>query len=187
MKFIQLGVLALTLCFASGLKAQEIYLKFTGQNGNIISGESTAQGMKDNVQGYSFAGSETSACPSTGTGMGGCQTTTNNFFFVVKFDKALNTLRSAMYKGQPLQNVEVTFRKTAAGTPFTYYTIRLETVQIVSISDAASTGGGDNTVQIELKPGKFGYTYITQTGTGAAGTPVKFGWDVIANQEWTGF
>ena len=101
-------------------------------------------------------------------------------------DKALNPLRRAMYKGDPLDKVEVVFVKSGANG-FVYYKMQLEDVRISSISDAASTGGGNNTVQIEFSPTKFGWTYIPQNPNGSVGTPVKFGWDSGSNQEWTAF
>lgn len=182
------GILLLTLCFASNLQAQDIFLKITGSNG-VINGESL--GMKDHIDGFSYAENASSACATSGSGggTGSCQTSTGNFFFVIQFDKTLNALRSIMYKGQALPKIEITFRKQVSGSPFTYYTLRLDEVHIASISDAVSSGSGTvNTIQIEFNPAKFGWTYFPQpAGTGATSSPVKFGWDRSQNREWTGF
>jgi hypothetical protein len=35
-----------------------------------------------------------------------------------------------------------------------------------------------------LDPQKFHWSYIPQLGSGAAGTPIKFGWDKVANAEF---
>lgn len=187
MKVIYTCVFAFAFFLCSKLNAQDLYLKAVGPNGSQINGEVTAIGYRDYIQGYSYAQSSSATC-TTGTsgGMGGCQNSTGNFFFVLNLDKSTNPMRSILYKGQALQTLEVSFVKIVGGTPAVYQTVKMEEVMILSISDAMSAGGGNSTVQIEFSPTRFGWTYTPQTG-GPSGTPVKFGWDRAMNQVWTGF
>lgn len=183
MRILCTALFFLALSLSSSLHAQEIFVNITGPDGQIIKGESMNESFREQIESLSFAQASSSNCSSSSSGTGGCGATTGNFFMVVNFDKSLNALRRAMYRGEFLRNVDVTFSKTS-GTmkPTTYYTIHMELVQVASISDAKS-GTDRNTVQVELNPAKFGWTYYPADRT----TPVKFGWDRTANQEWTGF
>lgn len=110
---------------------------------------------------------------------------TGNFFFVVRFDKSLNLLRRYMYRGTPLPKVEVFFVNNFDQLKSqVYYSIRLDEVNLVSISDAKNDGNEPNTIQIEIDPQKIGWTHFPQGPDGKLLTPVKFGWDRASNVEW---
>ena len=59
-------------------------------------------------------------------------------------------------------------------------------VIVTHITDAADLINSVKN-QVELDAARFGWTYIYQLGNGATDTPIKFGWDIISNTEWTGF
>ena len=89
-----------------------------------------------------------------------------------------------MYNGQTLQSVDIYFRRS--GATFDYLKIHVEQVKLLSIAESG-TGQESNTLSLSIMPQRIGWTYTPQLTGGAAGTPVKFGWDIQSNIEWFSF
>ena len=181
MRIIYTCFLVLFFGISSSLSAQNMFIKLTGADG-VITGESVADGFKDHLESLSFAQASSAAC--AGGTKEGCVANTGNFFFTVRLDKSLNPLRRHMYKGTPLTRVEIFFTRNGdMGKQQTYYSIRLDGVNVVSINESGSESER-STIQLEFEPQKIGWTY-TQPGPDGRPLPaVKFGWDRTKNTEW---
>lgn len=166
---------------ASLARGQEIFIKIINPN---IDGESTVRGHENEISAIRYA-QEATTCDISNPGSGGgtCKTTTSSFAFDLNLDKAIIGLRSALYKGTHFQKVQITFRKPGS-TPFEYYKITLGEVIVSKITDA--TNGNTNQFQVQFSAAKYFWTYIPQSDTGGAGTPVTFGWNSLANTAWDG-
>lgn len=172
---------AMLVLIASLAKGQDIFIKTINPT---IDGESAVSGHAKEIIAVRFA-QEASSCDIANPGSGGgvCKTTTSSFAFDLNIDKAIIGLRGAMYKGTRLQKVQITFRKPGS-SPFEYYKITLGDAVVSKITDA--TNGNSNQCQVQFSAVKYFWTYTSQSSTGAAGTPVTFGWNSVTNSEWDG-
>lgn len=185
--FMLLAILAFLLPGRYAV-AQNIFVKILDQNGNLIEGESIDNRHANEIDALSF-GQENTSCASN-TGGGGGQTTCSgkagHFIFNMNANKSLPLLDKALFSGASMRSVDIVFRKGGAN-PTEYYKIHLETVLVTHVTNSGDTPAPPIAIQVELDAAKMGWTYIPQKADGSAGTPVKFGWDVTKNSEWTAF
>lgn len=166
------------LFFFSRVNAQDIFVKVLDGSGTLLEGESLDRSHPHEIIASSY-GQQSSGCVAGGIA---CRATTGNFIFNMSMGKPVNLLRKSMYLAAPLKSVDIVFRKAGASL-FEYYKIHLENVLVTGISEGVSVGS-INEMQISLDPQKFHWTYIPQSASGAAGTPVKFGYNKLTNTEF---
>ena len=171
-----------SLFFLSKASAQvDIFIKITNPN-SIIEGESTVKGYEKQIVATSFAHEENNCvnCTSTTGGGGVSKAKTSNFVFTMNLNKSIIGLKKALYSGDHLDKVVISFVKpNGAGTPTLYYEITLETVFVANITDA--TSGEPNTNEIQFAAVKYTWKYWQQTGTGTPAQPIQFTWDSSTN------
>ena len=174
------------LLFYIGAHAQgySIFVKIIDANGKQINGEVADKGYENQIAATNF-GQENINC-TTVTGGAPCSGKSGRFIFNMVINKSLPLLKKALFSTEHLTSIDIIFRKPGSSTPFTYYKIRLENVIVTHITDAADLINSVKN-QVELDAARFGWTYIYQSANGGTDTPIKFGWDIISNTEWTGF
>ena len=186
MRIICTLVLLFTVgCSSLYAQSNSIYVKLTGPNG-VILGESMSEEYKEHVEAESFAQATTGNCSNASSGDVTCQSNTGNFFLETSLSRAINPLRSFLYRGQPITRIDVFFVRNSGSMekPQLFYSIRLEDVFVASINDAFSVDSDRNNLQVELKASRVGWTYYRQNVSGPAAEPVKFGWDINKRMEW---
>jgi type VI protein secretion system component Hcp len=77
--------------------------------------------------------------------------------------------------------VTITFAKSAQET--TFYTVKLRNVVVTSITQSDDPGPGKITETIVLSAAQFEFTFTPQLPNGSFGTPVRFGFDCVANKQ----
>lgn len=178
MQKLIISFLIIILFVSLQLKAQDIFVKVIDGSGTLLEGESLDRSHPNEIIASSY-GQQSSGCVAGGIP---CRATTGNFIFNMSMSKPVNLLRKSMYLAAPLRSVDIVFRKAGASL-FEYYKIHLENVLVTGISEGVSAGS-INEMQISLDPQKFHWTYIPQSASGTAGTPVKFGYDKSSNTEF---
>lgn len=173
-----ISFLIIILFVSLQLNAQDIFVKVIDGSGTLLEGESLDRSHPNEIMASSY-GQQSSGCVAGGIP---CRATTGNFIFNMSISKPVNLLRKSMYLAAPLKSVDIVFRKAGASL-FEYYKIHLENVLVTGISESIASGS-INEMQISLDPQKFHWTYIPQSASGTAGTPVKFGYDKASNTEF---
>lgn len=159
-----------------------IYMRIVDAGGAQILGESVAQGFNNQIVVQSF-GQENASCitiinPS-------CRVETGQFSLNFTMDRSAPRLKKSLYTAERLQVVELTFQRQNAGAGLNYSIIRLEDVFVKDFSEGGATDVP--TCTISFLASRIGWTYRRQLPSGQLDTPVKFGWNVATNSEWTGF
>jgi type VI protein secretion system component Hcp len=77
--------------------------------------------------------------------------------------------------------VTITFAKSAQET--TFYTVKLRNVVVTSITQSDDPGPGKIAETIVLSAAQFEFTFTPQLPNGSFGTPVRFGFDCVANKQ----
>jgi type VI protein secretion system component Hcp len=172
-------IIGLIVINKSNLIAQNVtvFVRALDNNNALIQGESTDASHSNEIVATTFGQTSALCTPSQS-----CGVASGNFILNIAISKAVNPLKRSMYLNQPLNSVDVVFRKASA-TPFEYYKIHMENVTVTSVSESESAGE-NNLFQIYLDPQKFQWSYIPQLNSGQAGTPIKFGWNKLTNTEY---
>ena len=157
----------------------DIFVKITNTN-SIIEGESLVKGYEKQINANSFAQEENNCVNCTVSGGGGAgKAKTSNFVFTMNLNKAIIGLKKALYTGDPLDKVVISFVKINGGVPFLYYEITLQNVYVANITDAASSEPNVNEIQFAAV--KYSWKYWTQNPNGTIGQPIQFTWDSSTN------
>ena len=97
------------------------------------------------------------------------------------FDVASPLLMLAVAKGSHLATMTLSFVRTGKEQQTAYLTYQLAEVLVSSLSDSASSGGGNPEESVSFAFGMITVTYLPQLATGALGKPVIFSWNVRLN------
>jgi len=175
-------LLFLLLFSASQSFAQtRLFIKVTASDGTIIQGESAVRGHENEIEATSYGQDITNCC---GELVG--KTTFGKFIANMALNKASNKLKGILIKGLHLKAVDVTARK-AGESQGDFYKIKMEDVTISQMTEGLSDGNTIPQQQISFNASRIGWTYTPSDSKGGLGSPVKFGWDIKKNIEWTGF
>lgn len=166
--------------------AQNIFVKILDKSGTLIAGESTDARHPNEIDATSFGQENTSCATNIGAGGGVCSGKPGHFIFNMNLNKSLPPLNKALFTGAALTSVDIVFRR-AGGLQMEYYKLRLESVFVTHVTNSNDGTSTPTGVQVELDAARMGWTYIPQNPDGTSGTPLKFGWDITKNLEWTGF
>jgi type VI secretion system Hcp family effector len=158
-----------------------IYMRIVDANGTQILGESNVQGFQNQIVVLSF-GQENASCITISNPS--CVVNAGRFSMNYITDRSAPRLKKSLFTNERLQVVELTFSK-AGGINLNYAVIRLEDVYVKDFSEGSSSDVP--TCSISFIASRIGWTYRRQLPTGQLDTPVKFGWNVVTNSEWTGF
>jgi len=181
-KFIRGMIPVLMLFTLSKVSAQtQLFIKIIGSDGNMIQGEATIKGHENEIEAFSYGQDITNCC---GELVG--KTTIGKFIANIQLNKASNILKGILIKGLHLKSVEVTARKSG-GSQVDYYKIKMEEVIISQMTEGQPDLTKIPQEQVSFNAARIGWTYYPQKNDGSPGTPVKFGWDIKKNIEWSGF
>lgn len=160
--------------------AFDTFLKFEG--GNDVKGETTAEGMKDAIEIYSFSfgANNPTTVGSTSEGLSAGKVSLSSFNIMKKTEASSTKLFAACAAGVHYDKATVTLRKAGGkNKQVTFLTYEFEDVLIESIQWSGSTGGDDTpTESISLQYGSVVITYYKQDDkTGAAKKFDSASWD----------
>ena len=157
----------------------DYFLKLDG-----IKGESADHKHKDEIHLESWSWGETNASSGhTGGGHGAGKVSMQDFHFVAQMSKASPELMLACATGKHLKEALLTCRK-AGGDQNPFFTIKLSDVLISSYQTGGSASSEIVPVdQVSLTFTKIEHEYKPQDAKGATGSPVKAGYDLLANKK----
>jgi type VI secretion system secreted protein Hcp len=148
-----------------------------------IKGESRDVAFRDAIVLRSFSwGAENPTTIGSATGGAGTGRAKLNELTVNKgIDSASPLLFQRLATGTHDTSMRLTVRR-AGQTPFVYLQYQFGTVFVTSVKQS---GDGDATQEtVTFAYGAAAQRYTPQTLTGAAGTPIPFGWDQVENMLW---
>jgi type VI protein secretion system component Hcp len=152
-------------------QTNQTYLKITDANGQMIKGSAVTKGFENAIQ-------------VTSMSAGGKNNTQISITMPVTGASA--DFKSALMNGKILPKGDLITGTSGMGALTLVNTIRLESVTVLSCTDAIGCNGLMNTTVV-LNAVRIGWTYYAQDRTGVNTVSKKFGWDAAANREWTGF
>ena len=160
--------------------AIDMFLKIDG-----IDGESTDDKHKNEIAILSYAWGETQPAPIGGTGGAGAgagKIAMQDLHFSMPVNKASPKLFLACAKGEHFRSAVLTVRHTGA-SPTEFLKWRFTDVLISSYQTAGDVATGALPAdRASLKFGKIEVEYSPVKPDGTPGTPVKAGWDIVANK-----
>jgi len=161
---------------ASG--AVDYFLKIDG-----IEGESTDAKHKNEIDLLSWSWGETNAGSGATTGgRGAGKVSMQDLVVSMEANKASPKLMLHCATGEHIKTVALTCRK-AGGEQQEYMTILLSDVLVSSYQTGGSSGDVIPVDTVSLNFGKIEYEFKPQKGDGTLDSPVKVGYDVMANKK----
>ena len=146
-------------------------------------GESIKKGHTDEIEISSWGWAVANAS-SAGSGGGSGQgvATPRDIRFTADFSKATPNLIRMCAKGDHIDEVKLTARKSAGGQE-DYLLITLTDAFVTGV-EIGGSGGGDVAAQTTMSFKKFKIEFKTQDGKGALKPGTEFTWDV-AKTDWS--
>jgi len=166
-------ILLLTPFFGFSQKSG-IFIKLTNAKGQQIKGESTTKGFENWLS------------SSTANSSGKNNTT---FSFMMSITGASADLKRAMTNGEFLPDGQVVYTALdpqGSGRLLTTYTIKMESISVLSCEESVGCNGVMNTA-VTLQATRIGWTYYQTSKTGTQVVSKKYGWDDGSNKEWVNF
>jgi len=147
-----------------------------------IKGESTDAKHKDEIEVLSFTQSWTNTGGTVGGGGSAAGKVQCGAITVMKnIDRASPLLLKAVATGEHIKDGLITFR-TEGGRTLEYYTVKLANVIVTELTQTDTPDPNRIMEKLVLNAGKFEYEYRPLNAKGGLGTPVRFGWDCVANK-----
>ena len=171
--------------FTRSLAQNQIFIKVIGSTGGtpatgIFDGGSTDDRHKHEIEAYAYSDGLAGCSNVSIVGGGGaCKISKTPFSFSMPLSFATISFKYNLLLGRFLTSVDMVIRKTGESN-FEYYKVHMETVQVVSISEGASSESP--IFNIELQPQKIAWQVIQQSRDGRAGDKFSYGWDFAANK-----
>jgi type VI protein secretion system component Hcp len=108
--------------------------------------------------------------------------------FTMTVNGASADLKKAAANGEILVSgqVFVISPNPSGGRPLTSYTIKMESISVLSCYESMGCNNTMNTT-VSLQATRIGWTYYNTSAKGAQTVTRKFGWDERNNKEWTSF
>ena len=145
-----------------------------------IQGESTLSGHANEIEvlSYSQGISSCNQVSSGSTKNSTCKPIASEISFMMVLDRSNVQLKNAISSGKIIPSADFTYIKLGA-TPFEYYKIHLENINVVSIQESGSSE--KPTVSLSLAFSRIAWQYTMQDpNTGGPGEVTKGGWDFAA-------
>jgi type VI secretion system secreted protein Hcp len=163
---------ALLLC-STGF-TQSIFLRIDN-----IQGEATASGHENEINVLSYSNGLTSCnTVSSGTKPSGCKAMASSWVFMIQLDKSTIGLKNALTSAKIIPSADVTFVKNGGDIPFTYYRVRLENINVISMQESGASELPF--FSVELSFSRIAWQYTVQSNTGGTGDKFSDGWDFAA-------
>jgi type VI secretion system secreted protein Hcp len=162
--------------------AVDMFLKLDG-----IPGESTDAKHKDEIVLESFSWGEANTGHGAAGGGGGAgKVSMQDFHFTAKLNKATPLLMLHCANGNHIKTGVFTVRKAGVESKeggFEFLTYKFNGVTITSVQEAGAAADYPlDSVSFAFQ--KIDVTYKPQLPDGAAGPPVEFAWDLLANKKF---
>jgi type VI secretion system secreted protein Hcp len=145
-----------------------------------IQGESTLSGHANEIEilSYSNGISSCNLVSSGGTKNSTCKPIASDISFMMVLDRSNVQLKNAITSGKIIPSADFTYIFLGA-TPFEYYKIHMENINVVSIQESGSNE--KPTVSLSLAFSRIAWQYTMQDpNTGGPGEVTKGGWDFAA-------
>ncbi len=169
-------LLTLLILAAAAQAAPDIFMRVEG-----IPGDATDAQHRDEivVASYSFNIAQ-SASPSRGGGASAGRATVTPFVVTKPVDSASPRLAIASLRGQVLPRVDITVRRPGQARD-EYLRFTLTDVVVSGFAQEAPSENAAPVETVQLSYGTIVMEYVPQRSGGAAGAPVRMGWDVQRN------
>ena len=172
-RFFILAVLL--VCCAPLQAAVDAFLALDG-----VPGESVDAQFPNQIELESWSWGITGA-PVVAGGGGTGKATFQDLHFNKHMDKSSPVLMLACASGRHYPTATISVRKAAGDKPQVYLKITLSDV-LVSSYNVASSSDDRPAEQLSFSYGKIKFEYTPQNADGSSGTPVVFGWDLLAGK-----
>jgi type VI secretion system secreted protein Hcp len=168
------------LAFAFPMQAQaatDLFLTWPG-----IIGPSTVHGHAGDIELTSYTQTASNTFSQSGSGGGTGKAVCGEVTVTKRIDSTSPIFLGKVLSGSRTDGpVTITFAKSAQET--TFYTVKLRNVVVTSITQSDDPGPGKITETIVLSAAQFEFTFTPQLPNGSFGTPVRFGFDCVANKQ----
>jgi type VI secretion system secreted protein Hcp len=164
----------LLFCFQSSGQSTDVLLRIDN-----IQGESLKAGHANEIDVFSYSNgiSSCNQVSSGSTKTSTCKPIASELNFMISLDKSNVQLKNAITSGKIIPSADVTFI-TSGATPFVYYRIHLENINIVSVQESGSSERP--IVSVSLAFSRIAWKYTMQdNNTGGAGESTTGGWDFV--------
>lgn len=165
--------------------AVDMFLEVNNRVGDKIAGEAQDKEFKGAIDILAWSwGASQSGSTHLGGGAGAGKANFQDLSFTKYVDKSSEDFLKAVATGEIFQEATLSIRK-AGGNPLTYIQLHLENIIVSSVSTGGSGGEDRLTENVTFNFARFGYLYVPQKPTGAAGTKQRFGWDIAENKAFS--
>ena len=157
--------------------AVNMYLYIDG-----VKGEAQAKGFTNWIDIYSYSvGASNPTSVGTGTGSGAGKVDISSMSIQKSVDTATPSLFLNCASGKHFPKAQLKVLEAGGESPVEFLVVDFTQVFIDSINWGASSGGGKPSESVSFSFASIQFTYTPQTATGAAGSPVPFGWNILQN------
>jgi type VI secretion system secreted protein Hcp len=146
-----------------------------------IDGESQDSKHKNEIDILSYTQSFRRAA-TTGGGTSG-KVSIGDITVLKNIDKSSPKLIEAIATAKHIPKATITFRGVGEKAS-EYYIVRLTDVQITAVDQTDQPDPAKIVERVQLNAAKFEYEYREQKTDGTLGTPIKFGYDIKANEKF---
>jgi type VI secretion system secreted protein Hcp len=119
----------------------------------------------------------------TGSGSGAGKVDVSSMSIQKTIDTSTPSLFLNCAAGKHFASAQIKVLEAGGDSPVTFLQIDLTQVFIDSISWGGSSGGGKPSESVSFSFASIQFTYTPQLATGASGSPVPFGWNVLTNSK----
>lgn len=159
--------------------AVAMYLNIDG-----VTGECQATGFSNWIDIFSYSvGASNPTTVGTGTGSGAGKVSVSSMSIQKTIDTSTPSLFLNCASGNHFDKAEVQVLEAGGAAPVAFLVIDFTQVFIDSISWGGSSGGGKPSESVTFSFATIQFTYTPQLATGAAGSPIPFGWNILTNTQ----
>ena len=175
---VLLGSIALGLAWtATAQAATDLFLTWPG-----IIGGSTVQGHAGDIELTSYTQTASNTFSQSSSGGGSGKAICGEVTITKRIDSTSPIFLGTVLSGKVTPGpVTITFAKSSNDA--TFYSVSLRNVIPTSITQSDDPGPGRITETIVLSAAQFEFTFTPHLPNGSVGTPVKFGFDCVANKQ----
>jgi type VI secretion system secreted protein Hcp len=156
----------------------DIFLDLEG-----IDGESQDSKHKNEIDILSYTQSFRRAASTGAGGQTGGKVNIGDITVLKNIDKSSPKLIEAVATGKHIPKATITFRSVGEKAP-EYYVVTLTDVLITAVDQTDQPDPAKIVERVQLNATKFEYEYREQKADGSLGAPIKFGYDIKANQKF---
>ena len=156
----------------------DIFLDLEG-----IDGESQDSKHKNEIDILSYTQSFRRTVTSGAGGATSGKVNIGDITVLKNIDKSSPKLIEAVATGKHIPKATITFRSVGEKAP-EYYVVTLTDVLITAVDQTDQPDPAKIVERVQLNATKFEYEYREQKADGSLGAPIKFGYDIKANQKF---